>query len=128
MHKEIIISVLIIIVVIIMNIITQNYTDKKMEETFNSLEEIIGELNSQENIDIVENKYDSMYKEWRNNFKIFAYYIEHDELEKVELELVTVKAYIDTDYREDAISNAERAKFIIEHIEEKYKFTLKNIF
>lgn len=128
MHKEIFISILVIIIVIIMNIVSQNYTDTKMEEIVNYLTEIRNDLLVQKSSEEVKNNYDKMYKDWKENFNVFAYYIEHDELEKVELELVTLKAYIDTNYKEDAVSNAERAQYIIDHIKEKYRFNLKNIF
>lgn len=128
MNKEIIISLFIVILVIIMNIISQNYTDTKMEKTVLALEQIKEEISSKKSVEEVEKQYDIMYKEWRKNFNVFAYYIEHDELEKVEVELVTLRAYIETDYNEDAISNAERAQYIINHIEEKYRLNFKNIF
>lgn len=128
MHKELVISAIIIISVIIVNIISQNYTTKEMEKIIIYIDEIKEEIRSQKNTEEVKNNYDKMYKEWRNKFNIFAYYIEHDELEKVELELVTLKSYIETNYKEDAISNADRAKFLIRHIEEKNKFNLKNVF
>lgn len=128
MHKELVISAIIIISVIIVNIISQNYTMKKMENIIIYIDEIKEDIRSQKNTEEIENKYDKMYKEWRNKYNIFAYYIEHDELEKVELELVTLKSYIETNYKEDAISNADRAKFLIRHIEEKNKFNLKNVF
>lgn len=128
MHKELVISAIIIISVIILNIISQNYTTKEMENIIFYIDEIKEEIRSQKNTEEVKNNYDKMYKEWRNKFNIFAYYIEHDELEKVELELVTLKSYIETNYKEDAISNADRAKFLIRHIEEKNKFNLKNVF
>lgn len=128
MHKELVISAIIIISVIIVNIISQNYTIKEMENIIIYIDEIKEDIKSQKNTEEVKNNYDKMYKEWRNKFNIFAYYIEHDELEKVELELVTLKSYIETNYKEDAISNADRAKFLIRHIEEKNKFNLKNVF
>lgn len=128
MHKELVISAIIIISVIIVNIISQNYTTKEMDNIIIYIDEIKAEIRSQKNTEEVKNNYDKMYKEWRNKFNIFAYYIEHDELEKVELELVTLKSYIETNYKEDAISNADRAKFLIRHIEEKNKFNLKNVF
>lgn len=128
MHKELVISAIIIISVIIVNIISQNYTIKEMENIIIYIDEIKEDIKSEKNTEEVKNNYDKMYKEWRNKFNIFAYYIEHDELEKVELELVTLKSYIETNYKEDAISNADRAKFLIRHIEEKNKFNLKNVF
>lgn len=60
--------------------------------------------------------------------KKLAYYIEHDELEKVDTAIVTMKSYIKTNDYSLAIAELEEGKFVLEHIKDKNSFNLQNIF
>ena len=57
-----------------------------------------------------------------------AYFIEHNELEKVETNLTNIKSYIEEDELDMAISSIDEAEFILKHIKEKNSFNLENIF
>ena len=57
-----------------------------------------------------------------------AYYIEHDELEKVDTAIINMKSYIETKEYSSAVANLDEGKFILEHIEDKNAFNLVNIF
>lgn len=65
---------------------------------------------------------------WNKEYQTLAYYIEHDELEKVSEALVRAKANISAEEYSSAIENIDSCIFLLQHIEEKDKFTLKNIF
>ena len=67
-------------------------------------------------------------EKWGSAHDKLAYYIEHDELEKVDTAIVTMKAYIETDDFSSATAELDAGKFVLEHIQEKYAFNLKNIF
>jgi len=127
MYKETIICGIIIIVIIILNVITQNYTKNSTVE--------IGELlsnikNSIENLDneTVNQQLDILDKTWEKKHDILAYYIEHNELEKVDTAIIQTRNFIEKDDNSNAISQLETGKFVLKHIEEKYKFNLQNIF
>ena len=60
--------------------------------------------------------------------KKLAYYIEHDELEKVDTNLIGLKSYIETEEESDAVSELEKSVFVLKHIEDKTRMNLKNIF
>lgn len=55
-------------------------------------------------------------------------YIEHNELEKAEMYIVEAKSHIETNEYSMAIESLDSCKFIIDHIIDKYEFSLKNIF
>lgn len=57
-----------------------------------------------------------------------AYYIEHDELEKVETNLTALKSFVDSNEYVDAMSELDKSVFVLKHIEDKYAFNLQNIF
>lgn len=131
MFKEIIICITIVTTIIIGNNITQKYTTQAVEEMTNLLNGIRTEIfESKENIDInnIENEIDDINSEWERRHEKLAYYIEHDELEKVETNLTGLKGEIEAGEYGDAISQIDQSIFLLEHIEDKYAFNLQNIF
>jgi len=132
LYKEIIFSIVIVVVVVVGNVVTQNYTHKSVKNTTTELEELKQELLSESNEDIdwdnAKEKFSVLQTEWRNSFEKLAYYIEHDELEKVDTNLIGLKSYIDTQEEADAVSELEKSVFVLKHIEDKTRMNLKNIF
>ena len=57
-----------------------------------------------------------------------AFYIEHDELEKVETCLTNIRSDIETEELEHSIENLDNCIFILEHIRDKESISLANIF
>lgn len=135
MLKESIICIVILASIFIGNYCTQNYTKASVTELsnmLNNLEEEIGENSNQEKAEeqknTIENKTQELYNNWKERYAKLAYFIEHDELEKVESEIVSLKGNIEIDEYGEVVSQIEKIKFILKHIEEKYKFNLQNIF
>lgn len=76
----------------------------------------------------IENDITQSNEIWNKEYQTLAYYIEHDELEKVSEALVKAKANISAEEYSSAIENIDSCIFLLQHIEEKDKFSLKNIF
>ena len=129
MHKEVIISIVIVVVIVIGNVVTQNYTKKSVEAISNDLNNLRQELNV-DNVKQEEAKkhFDDIEKKWDKMQEKMAYYIEHDELEKVKTNLTEIKSHTETEEYEEAINDLDKSVFVLEHIEEKSEFNLKNIF
>ena len=127
MYKEIIICIFIIILIIGLDIVTQNYTKKSTIEITECLSELKSEIEN-ENLENAKLKIEELDKKWDNKHDKLAYYIEHDELEKVDTAIVKVKSFVENDDIPSAIAELETGKFVLEHIERKYKFNLQNIF
>ena len=127
MFKELIISSIIIIIIFSLDMFTQNYTKKSVSiitEQFSDLETFIIE----DNIDNIQNSIKDIDNDWKKIHDKLAYYIEHDELEKVDTAIVTMKSFIETKDYSSAIAELEEGKFVLEHIQEKNSFNLQNIF
>lgn len=127
MFKESVICILIITAIFSTNVITQNFTEKTVEEIteiFTDLKENI--LNKDKNQ--IEKTIQTLDEKWKGVHEKLAYYIEHDELEKVDTAIVKMKAYVETEDFSSAIAELDGGKFVIEHIQEKYALNLKNIF
>lgn len=129
MRKEWIICIIVIFLIIIANIITQNYTNKSVETMDLKLENLKEKLIQEEiKQEEVKSEMEEVMKHWEKRYETLAYYIEHDELEKVQTELTSLQANIEVEQYEESVPDLERSIFILEHIKEKFKLNIKNIF
>ena len=134
MKKEIIICIIVVIAISIGNIITQQYTKESVATLSNDLEELKLDLNNkiknekEKTNDELSNSVDKITKDWESRHDKLAYYIEHNELEKVEDNLTGLDSLVSTEEYAEAIKELDKCIFILRHIEEKYAFNLENIF
>lgn len=127
MLKETIICVIIIIGIFGLEYYTQGFTEKtvnEVTEVFDKIEENI----SKKDIEQIGNEIKNIESKWEEKQKKLAYYIEHDELEKVHTSIVKMKSYVENENFSEAMAELEEGKFVIEHIQEKNSFNLQNIF
>lgn len=127
MYKELIICTVIIIIIVTLDIFLQNYTKNSTTE----IEEILSEIKeSVENKDTTKqnDKLNLLEQTWEDKHNKLAYYIEHDELEKVDSSIVKVRHFLENGDIPSAIAELETGKFVLKHIEDKYKFNFQNIF
>ena len=67
-------------------------------------------------------------EKWKDAHDKLAYYIEHDELEKVETNFTACKSLASNGEYSQAISELEKTIYVLDHITDKYSFNLVNIF
>lgn len=142
MKKELIICITIIVLIISANIITQNYTKScvgKMNERIDMISEAVyGKLEKSNKKEVEENnkidkstiqkEINNLESTWNEFQEKLAYYIEHDELEKVETQIYAIKGFCEVEKYDEILPEAEKCSFILKHIEEKTKLSVKNIF
>ena len=127
MYKELIIIIVVIFFVVGLDIITNKYTKKTLEILSSDLsrlrEYILGEdkIKSEEQMKKIK-------QNWEKRYKILAFYIEHDELEKVETQMVILEADIGVEEFKHCISELETIIFILEHIQEKEEMHFRSVF
>lgn len=126
MNKEIILSAILLIFIFTANYFTRSYTQKSIEEVTQKLENL--KIEMLEKGEQTGEKYEQLEELWSEKYEVLAYYIEHDELEKVSSELFQLKGSIQTDQVDEGIPTIENCKFILDHIKDKDKFEIKNIF
>lgn len=129
MKKEIIIVFIIVILIFAGHIVTQNYTKAFFDDISTELEKIEEKIYK----DDIENsnldkEIENIQEKWKSKYDIFAYFIEHDELEKVETQLIAINANIRVKDYDKSIEELEKCKFILEHIKDKDSLKLVNIF
>ena len=129
MVKEFIICVIILIVIFVGNGITQGYSRSSIENINEKLANLREEMNKEEiNHEEIVKKEEEIDKEWEEMFSRLAYYIEHEELEKVSKNLENTKTYIKLKEYDNSIKEINEGIYILNHIEDKYSFNLQNIF
>lgn len=129
MKKEIIIVIIIIICIIIGHILTQKYTRNFFDEISNDLQKIEDDFfDDSMNNSNMKNDIDEVQRKWDDKYDVLAYYLEHDELEKVQTQLIGIKANIEAGEYDKCVEKIEICKFILKHIEDKDSFKLVNIF
>lgn len=131
MLKESIICILIIMAIIFGNNMSQNYTTESVENLTSRLNNIKEQISiNKEEIDSenIKNTMKEINNDWEETHNKLAYFIEHDELEKVETDLTSLNSFIETNEYSEAISELDKAVFVLKHIEDKYAFDLENIF
>jgi len=127
MFKEAVICIIIVLGILGLEFFTHNFTQQAVEELtgiFDKIEENI----SKQDIEQVNNEMKNINSKWDEKQKKLAYYIEHDELEKVKTSIVTMKSYIETENFSAALAELAEGRFVLEHIQEKNSFNLQNIF
>ena len=127
MYKEVVICIAIIIIIVSLDIVTQKYTQKTTSEITQILADLKTEILNEDKNKIDE-KVKILDEKWGKKHDRLAYYIEHDELEKVDTAIVSLKSYVETDDYSSAIAELDEGKFVLEHIQKKYAFNLVNIF
>lgn len=129
MKKEMIICIIVIAFIVIGNVITQNHTKQCVQQLNQELSNLKSEIIvAEKKHEELKNKSKEIRELWNNMQETLSFYVEHDELEKVETQLALLIGEMETELYDDAIPEIEKCQFILEHIEDKTSLTIKNIF
>lgn len=129
MYKEFVIIIIVIVLIVIGNIITQNNTVEAVGRISGELTLLREEIQKEEvNQDKSEKQMKNIEEIWGEKYRLMAFYIEHDELEKVQTELTKLKADIHMEEYAQGVENLENCIFILEHIKDKSALKVVNIF
>lgn len=127
MHKELVICIILVVFIIIGDIVTQNYTKNTVNYITNELE-LLKQGLSEKSKQQADNEINKIDEKWKDAHDKLAYYIEHDELEKVETNFTACKSLASSGEYSQAISELEKTIFVLDHITDKYSFNWVNIF
>lgn len=127
MIKEAVISIIIVVTIFGLEMFTQNFTKETVSEITATIE-VLKEDIIKEDENKIKETVERLRSEWEGKYDKLAYYLEHDELEKVDTAIVRMKSYIETKNFSEAVAELEDGKFVLEHIKDKNAFNLQNIF
>ena len=130
MKKEFIICIFIVVLIVVANIWCERNTKQSFEYISKELTDLKDDLNEINNIDNlkVKMKVEHIEDNWKDVYAKLAYYIEHNELEKTEKNLIILKSYADLGDYKECIREIDETLASFEHINERNKMTLQNIF
>lgn len=132
MQKEIFIVIIIIIAIVAIDVLTNNYTKKNFGRIDEKLEEIkkigLSLINEEDKGDELKNKLGELEKDWHNINSKTAFFLEHDELEKINSSMIKFKSYFELEEYTEAIPELENCKFILKHLQDKEAIDLINLF
>lgn len=127
--KEIIIIISILIIIFAGSIITQMYLNKTSALLIDKLENIKSDIENEKfDKEKVSRKAEEMYSEWEKINEKWSVIILHDEIDLIETALIKMKAEIKSGEIEDSMAEIDTSIFLLNHIKEKEKTSLKNIF
>ena len=127
MYKEFIIIVIILIFVFGIDFFTNNYVKDSVSIMTDKLE-TLKETILQEDTDDIEEKLAEIKIIWEEKYNVLSYYIEHDELEKVGIQIALLNGDLQVEEYNTAIENLEEVIYILKHIQEKEQFDFRSIF
>ena len=127
--RDILIILAILLIIILGTLLINTYLNNTTQPLINNLEEI---KNNIENHQISEaelaDKIDKIYKDWSNINLTWSNIILHEEIDSIETSLIKAKTKIKIGEFEESIEDIETTIFLVNHIREKEKTNLKNIF
>lgn len=129
MKKEIIIVIILVILIVIGHMVTQKYSEDFFDDISESLDEIAEKIYSEDiNNEELNKKIDDVQARWKEKYDSLAYFIEHDELEKVQTQLIGVSTNIKVEDYDKGVEELEKCRYILRHIQDKDSLKLVNIF
>ena len=129
MCKELIISIVIVVVIFSFDYVLQKYTDESIGDMTQELSLIKTEIRKEDkNETEIQDRVNRLYDKWIEYNEKLSYYIEHNELEKVETDFIACKSLIESKEYNVAVEELEKTTYVLKHINEKYSFSLENIF
>ena len=127
--KQIIIMIIILIIIFSASLYIQNFLKDTSMPLVSKLEDIKNEVQNGNIEDKeVKEKSEEVYKEWEDISEKWAIVVLHDEMDLIEMSLIKMQANVEMGNAVDSIQELETSIFLLEHIEEKEKTSLKNIF
>lgn len=128
--KEFIVCVVIVVVIIVGDIFLQRYTKESLNFINEKLSEIKEDLKKGEDLkkEEINKKIGEINKEWDKRFNILTCFLEHNELEKVKTQLVSITAGLEIHDNEYVYEELNKTIYILEHIRDKESFRIDNIF
>lgn len=128
MTKETIICLVLIVAIFVLDYITQSYTENIANDFFAKIDNMKSSIQENKTHDELEESMEEIDSSWESAHNRLAFFIEHRELEKVETSFVNLRSFIETYDYSMALSKLDETSFLLEHIKDRNKFSLENVF
>lgn len=127
--REITIIIIILIIIFGAAIYTQKYLNDTVNVLVGKLEDLKTTIEENKiSEEELEQKSDDIYGEWEKINEKWSVIVLHDEIDLIETSLIRMKSKIKTGDIEGCMEDLDTSIFLVKHIREKEKTSLKNIF
>ena len=129
--KEILISIVVVILIISIGAIVQNYLENSSDTLVKELESLKQGLKEERymaNTEQMQKQIEKVIEEWKNIEKTWSMIVVHQELDNIEIALLSVKSTMENNQIGEALKDLDKSIFLVGHIKEKEAFKIKNIF
>lgn len=116
-----------IAMIFILNLFIGKYIDKVIDNLGVKVDDLKQSLENR-NFDKSKEQSKEIRETWEKDTDKFGYFMDHEELEKLTLKIMIVDENLKNDDYERAIEDSIEVKFLLEHIKEKLKLRLSNVF
>ena len=132
-NRQLVFAVVIIIIVIFLDIIFEKYTNGVIKNIDNEIEKISNILNDKNGLETLKAKdlmdlSNIIIKDWEKEMQFLTCFIEHEEIEKINVKLHLLEVELKNSLWGDAKMTLNETKEFVKYLKEKYKLSLQNIF
>lgn len=124
---KILLITIILIAVIALNVLVRWYTDNSindMETKIDELKQLLLDGNYEES----KNKSEKIRDDWDEYENKFAYFMDHEEIEKLSVKVAAIAENATNKEYELALEDSVETKFLLEHVKDKLRLKLNNVF
>lgn len=127
--RETIIIIIILLIIFGGAYYIQNFLNNSSDNLVSKLEDLKTGIEGR-NIteEDMKSKSDEIYGEWEDINKKWSIIVLHDEIDLIETSLIRMKSKIKTGSIDESMEDLDTSIFLLKHIKEKEKTSLKNIF
>ena len=127
--KEIIIIISILAIIIGGDIFVNKYLDNSSKNLIKGLNNLKEGINQNQNTnEKLIREANEIYNKWQKTDEKWAIIVLHSELDLIETSLIKMKTEVEENNLDIAQEELQTSIFLINHISEKEKFCLKNVF
>ena len=127
--RETTIIIIILIIIFCVAIYTQKYLNDTVDVLVGKLENLKRDIEENKiKEEELKQKSDNIYGEWKKINEKWSIIVLHDEIDLIETSLIRMKSKIKTGDIEGSMEDLDTSIFLVKHIKEKEKTSLKNIF
>lgn len=127
--KQVIIIIIVLIIIFGGAWYTQNFLNETSDTLVSRLENLKTDLET-ESVDEnrLKEETDEIYGEWEDINEKWSVIVLHDEIDLIETSLIRMKSKIKIGEIDESMEDIDTSIFLLKHIKEKEKTSLKNIF
>jgi len=126
--REFIIIIIILGLIIGGDILVNKYLDNSSEILIGELKSLKNKINEKYDTKVLVEEANKIYEKWSKTEEKWAIIVLHSELDLIETSLIKMKTQIKENNLDIAQEELETSIFLVNHISEKEKFCIKNIF